>query len=94
MSEFWQRVLTSSMVFAFFMLSFLAAYLIINVRQMRKRHALLTKFHEALKPGKKVVVSGGLVGKLIKIDAEYAEVELNKGNVITVARYGIQDILD
>ncbi|RJY08305.1 preprotein translocase subunit YajC [Aurantiacibacter aquimixticola] len=62
-------------------------------RPQMKRH----KEHQAkiggLKKNDKVVTAGGIVGKVIKVDDDYAEVEIAQGTRIKVVKSTIGDIL-
>lgn len=46
-----------------------------------------------LKKNDKVVTAGGIVGKVIKVDDDYAEVEIAQGTRIKVVKSTIGDIL-
>ncbi|MGB3794749.1 MAG: preprotein translocase subunit YajC [Alteraurantiacibacter sp.] len=48
---------------------------------------------EALKKNDQVVTAGGLVGKVMKVDDTYAEVEIAQGTRVKVVKSTIGDIL-
>ena len=60
--------------------------------QMRRQKEHATKI-EALKKGDKVVTAGGLVGKIVKVDDNYADVELAQGVRVKAVKSTIGDII-
>ncbi|RDC60373.1 UPF0092 membrane protein [Alteripontixanthobacter maritimus] len=66
-------------------------FLIIRPQMKRaKEHAAKI---EGLKKGDQVVTAGGLVGKVVKIDEHYAELELAKGMRVKAVKSTIGDIV-
>ena len=94
MNEFWMNVLTSSIVVVAFIVVFLAIYAISSASGMKKRRQYVKKFQESLKPGKKVVLTGGLVGKIVKMGEEYLTIEIAKGLTVSVSRFGVQEVVE
>jgi preprotein translocase subunit YajC len=66
-------------------------FLIIRPQMQRQKQ------HQAkvagLKRGDQVVTAGGLVGKVVKVDDEYAEIELAQGVRVKAVKSTIGDIL-
>lgn len=93
MGDLWPGILISSMVLAAFLVVLLIIYYIVSYLGLKKRRAFVKELQENIKPGVKVLFSGGLMGRVIKVNEEYVDIELNKGMVITVSRYGIQEIV-
>ncbi len=93
MGDLWPGILISSMVLAAFLVILLIIYYIVSYLGLKKRRAFVKELQENIKPGVKVLFSGGLMGRVIKVNEEYVDIELNKGMVITVSRYGIQEIV-
>lgn len=60
--------------------------------QMKKQKEHATKIG-ALKKGDTVVTAGGLVGKVIKVDEEFADIELAQGVRVKAVKGTIGDIL-
>ena len=60
--------------------------------QMRQQKEHRTKI-AAMKKGDMVVTAGGLVGKIIKVDDHYAELELGQGVRVKAVKSTIGDII-
>ena len=60
--------------------------------QMRRQKELKTKI-AAIKKGDQVLTAGGLVGKVIKVDDDYAELELGPNVKVKAVKSTIADIL-
>jgi preprotein translocase subunit YajC len=60
--------------------------------QMRQQKAHREKI-AAIKKGDQVVTAGGLVGKVIKVDDNYAEIEIAQGVRVKAVRSTIGDII-
>ncbi len=60
--------------------------------QMRQQKAHREKI-TALKKGDQVVTAGGLVGKVVKVDDNYAEIEIAQGVRVKAVKQTIGDII-
>lgn len=60
--------------------------------QMKKQKAHTAKI-ESVKKGDQVVTAGGLVAKVVKVDDDYAELEISKGVRVKVVKSTIGDIV-
>jgi preprotein translocase subunit YajC len=60
--------------------------------QMRQQKAQRDKI-AGIKKGDQVLTAGGLVGKVIKVDDEYAEIEIAQGVRVKALKATIGDIL-
>lgn len=60
--------------------------------QMRKQKAHAAKIG-GLKKGDQVVTAGGLIGKVIKVDDNYADIELAQGVRVKAVKSTIGDIV-
>ena len=60
--------------------------------QMRQQKAHREKV-AAVKKGDQVVTAGGVVGKVAKVDEQYAEIEIAKGVQVKVVKATIGDII-
>jgi len=61
--------------------------------QMRRQKEHQTKI-SAIKKGDQVLTAGGLVGKVIKVDDHYAEIELAPNVRVKAVKSTISDIID
>lgn len=68
------------------------AYYIISARAMKKRRTVIVDMNEAMKPGATVMFAG-ILGKIVKVNDEYLDVEVAKGTVITISRYAVTDVV-
>ena len=62
-------------------------------RPQMKRHKEHQTKIAAIKKNDRVVTAGGILGKVTKVDDEYAEVEIAQGTRIKVVKSTIGDIL-
>ena len=60
--------------------------------QMRRQKDHQTKL-AALKKGDQVLTGGGLVGKVLRIDDEYADIEIATGVKVKAAKSTIADVI-
>lgn len=60
--------------------------------QMRQQKEHRTKL-EAMKRGDQVLTGGGLIGKVVKVDDTYAEVELAPGLKVRALKSTITDVI-
>jgi preprotein translocase subunit YajC len=67
-------------------------WLLILRPQMKKQKDHQTKL-EALKKGDQILTAGGVVGKVLRIDEHYADVEIAPGIKIKVLKSTISDLL-
>lgn len=82
---FWIEALPWVGIFAIFW------FLIIRP-QMKQQKEHQTKI-AGIKKGDTVVTSGGIIGKIVKVDEAYADVEIAKGVKVTVVKSTIGDIV-
>lgn len=61
--------------------------------QMRRQKEHAAKI-EGLKRGDQVVTAGGLVGKIVKVDESYAEIEIAQGVRVKAVKNTIGDTID
>ncbi len=60
--------------------------------QMRAQKALKAKL-EAMKKGDSVLTAGGFIGKVVKVDGEYVDVELGTNVKVRALKSTITDII-
>ena len=68
------------------------AYYIISARAMKRRRSLIVDMNDSMKPGATVMFAG-ILGKIVKINDEYLDVEVAKGCVITISRFAVSDVV-
>lgn len=66
----------------------------VSYRNVKKQKKHFSELHQALKPGKEVMLTGGIFGKVKSIDNDYVMLEVAKGVVIKVSRYSISEIIE
>lgn len=71
----------------------IAIFWFLIIRPQMKRQKEHQQKIEALKKGDQVVTAGGLVGKVIKVDDSYAEIELTQGVRVKAVKGTIGDII-
>jgi len=64
----------------------------ISARNIKKKRNTLQDVHTTLKQGARVMFAGGVYGKVVKIEEDIVHVEVSKGVVLEVSRYGVQSI--
>lgn len=75
------------------LLIFLVFYFLLIRPQQRRMKEHQAKIAAATR-GDTVVTAGGVVGKITKIDDDYAEVEVASGVKIKVVRSTLSDVID
>ena len=70
----------------------LIIYFLLIRPQMRQQKAHQQKV-AGIKKGDQVVTAGGLLGKVVKVDDSYAEVEIAKGVVVKAVKQTIGDVI-
>ena len=70
-----------------------AIFWFLIIRPQMKRQKEHQQKVEAMKKGDQVVTAGGLVGKVIKVDDTYAELELAQGVRVKAVKSTIGDII-
>ncbi len=56
------------------------------IRPQMKRQKELRKFHESLQKGDKVIIAGGIYGKIIEVKDEYVVVEIDENAKVKVVK--------
>ncbi|MDI3528175.1 MAG: preprotein translocase subunit YajC [Tenuifilum sp.] len=65
------------------------------IRPQMKRQKELRKFQESLKKGDKVIIAGGVYGKVTEVKEEYVKVEISDNVEVKVAKSTvIRDVSD
>lgn len=72
---------------------FIAIFYFLIWRPQAKRNKEHRNLIESLSAGNEVVFAGGLMGRITKVDGDYAVVELNRGNEIKIQKAAIISVL-
>ncbi len=56
------------------------------IRPQMKRQKELRKFHESLQKGDKVIIAGGIYGKILEVKEEYVIVEIDENAKVKVVK--------
>jgi preprotein translocase subunit YajC len=56
------------------------------IRPQMKRQKELRKFHESLQKGDKVIIAGGIFGKITEVKEEYIVVEIDENTKVKVVK--------
>ena len=91
--DFAQIILGSSLTFIVFIAVILGIYYFFSRKNMKHQQYYFEKLHSELKVGKRVLAANGIYGTVKKIESDQIELEIAKGLIITVSRYGISEIL-
>lgn len=78
--------------FAPLLLIFVAFYFLL-IRPQQRRVKALQKSIEAVKKGDQVVTAGGLLGKVIKVEDKFVELELGQGVKVRAVKATLAEIL-
>jgi preprotein translocase subunit YajC len=71
----------------------IAIFWFLIIRPQMKRQKEHQQKVEGLKKGDQVVTAGGLVGKVVKVDDTYAELELAQGVRVKAIKHTIGDVI-
>ena len=88
------NVVMLSCVTVILMLGIFAIILsVISARNMKKNRQSMQELQNKIQIGARILFGGGIYGKIVKIKEDVIDVELSKGLVIQISRYGIQDVV-
>ena len=88
------NVVMLSCVTVIIMLGIFAIILsVISARNMKKNRQSMQELQNKIQIGARILFGGGIYGKIVKIKEDVIDVELSKGLVIQISRYGIQDVV-
>ena len=66
---------------------------VISARNRKKNRQSMQGHQNKIQIGERILFGGGIYGKIVKIKEDVIDVELSKGLVIQISRYGIQDVV-
>ena len=72
---------------------FIAIFYFLIWRPQAKRAKEHRNLVESLGVGSEIVFAGGLMGRITKLEGDYAVVELNRGNVVKIQRASVISVL-
>lgn len=75
-----------------YVLLFVAFYFLM-IRPQQKRAKALRDAVAAVKKGDSVVTAGGLLGKVVKVDDQYAEIEIATGVKVRAVKATIAEVM-
>ena len=67
---------------------------ILSHRNLKKKKEYFEKLHKDLKPGKEVMLTGGIYGKIVSLKEDTAIINVAKDVNIKVSRYSISEIVN
>ena len=85
--------LRTSLVLLAFLAVFGVISQIISHRNLKKKKEYFEKLHKDLKPGKEVMLTGGIYGKIVSLKEDTAIINVAKDVNIKVSRYSISEIV-
>ena len=65
----------------------------ISARNMRKNRQAMQELQNKIQIGARVLFGGGIYGKIVRIKDDVIDVEMAKGLVVQISRYGTQDVV-
>ena len=65
----------------------------ISARNMRKNRQAMQELQNKIQIGARVLFGGGIYGNIVSIKDDVIDVEMAKGLVVQISRYGIQDVV-
>lgn len=66
---------------------------VISARNMKKNRVAMQELQNKIQIGARVLFGGGIYGKIVKIKGDVIDVEMAKGLVVQISRFGIQDVV-
>lgn len=93
MSFDWNTIFWTCMTIVTMILLFLLFYYIYSAKAMKKSRLAMVERLDSMKPGKEVLFSGGIKGKIIKVGEEFLTVEVSKGVEFTISKFAVSEVL-
>ncbi len=86
-------IATTSLVLLAFIAMFVFISQIISRKNLKKRKEYFEDLHTNLKPGKTVMLTDGIYGKIVTLGEDTAIINVAKDVNIKVSRYSISEII-
>lgn len=88
----WEVVMWTCITIAVLMGIIVMGYYIISARAVKRRRGQIINMYDAMQPGANVMFAG-ILGKIVKVQDEFLDVEVAKGTVISISKYAVTDII-
>ena len=88
------EIARTSLVLLAFIAIFGVISQILSHRNLKKKKEYFEKLHKDLKPGKEVMLTGGIYGKIVSLKEGTAIINVDKDVNIKVSRYSISEIVN
>ncbi len=88
-----KEIATVSLVLLGFIFIFVLVMQILSAKNIKKSRRRMEDLQEKLKPGAKVMLIGGIYGKLIKLNDDTAIINVSNNVDIKVDRSAIQEVI-
>ncbi len=88
------EIARTSLVLLAFIAIFGVISQILSHRNLKKKKEYFEKLHKDLKPGKEVMLTGGIYGKIVNLKEDTAIINVAKDVNIKVSRYSISEIVN
>ncbi len=88
------EIARTSLVLLAFIAIFGVISQILSHRNLKKKKEYFEKLHKDLKPGKEVMLTGGIYGKIVSLKEDTAIINVDKDVNIKVSRYSISEIVN
>ena len=89
----WNVVMLSCVTVIVMLGIFAIVLSVTSARNMKKNRQSMQELQNKIQIGARILFGGGIYGKIVKIKEDVIDVELSKGLVIQISRYGIQDVV-
>ncbi|WP_311486938.1 preprotein translocase subunit YajC [uncultured Anaerococcus sp.] len=88
------EIARTSLVLLAFIAIFGVISQILSHRSLKKKKKYFEQLHKDLKPGKEVMLTGGIYGKIVSLKEDTAIINVAKDVNIKVSRYSISEIVN
>ena len=89
----WEVIMRSCVTVIVLLGIFAIILTFISARNMRKDRQAMQELQNKIQIGARVLFGGGIYGKIVRIKDDVIDVEMAKGLVVQISRYGIQDVV-
>ena len=89
----WEVILWTCGTVAILLIAAALVISIMSARNMRKSRDRMAQLQTDIKVGADIMFGGGIYGKIVKIKGDVIDVEMAKGLVVQISRFGIQDVV-
>lgn len=94
MNSILNQILVTSLVVISLALITVLIYYLFNKKFYDKQRKNFENLHLNLKVNDQVEFSNGLIGTIVKVGAEYCDIKVKSGAVITVSRFAISRFVE